>query len=223
MLLLLSIALSGWAMWLLRAHLTGSASAGDARRHRVRVRAVPLRSLSSPRAAGHDLPAADAVFRAGASTRAIGATCGAADACVVAQVYCGIYYAVFLVTALARSSIPLQLSARCRPSGARRSFARAFRPLAVAALVVAPYLAAYVLNRDIARRAIRSRRAQLYSATLGELPGHDSTANVIHGGWSAQLGQPERRLFPGVMAFVLAGVGLLAIDRRRVDAVVHRR
>ena len=44
-------------------------------RHHVRVRALPLRSLSSPRAASHDLPAADTALLRAADRSSIHARC----------------------------------------------------------------------------------------------------------------------------------------------------
>jgi hypothetical protein len=59
---------------------------------------------------------------------------------------------------------------------------------------------------------------RLYSATPGNYLA-TTTANVMHGGWSAQFGQSERFLFPGVLTIALAGLGLYAIDRRRVTLI----
>jgi hypothetical protein len=58
----------------------------------------------------------------------------------------------------------------------------------------------------------------LYSATLTNYLATTS-ANVVHGGWSAPFGQSERFLFPGVLTIVLAGLGLYAIDRKRVTLI----
>jgi hypothetical protein len=43
---------------------------------------------------------------------------------------------------------------------------------------------------------------------------------VLHGPWSRPFGQPERLLFPGVIAIALAIVGVLMIDRQRVTLIV---
>lgn len=212
LLILVSIASSGAAMWWYARRLTGSASAAVLAG--IVFSFVPFRfdhfqhlelqaTMFMPLALLCVTRACDSGERRDV---------WAAIACLVAQVYCGIYYAVFLVTALL-VVIPLELSALS--SERRKAIVRSGIPaLAIAAVVVAPYLAAYLMNRGtLGERSdqdvlLYSATARNYLATLNE--------NVIHGGWSAGLGQPERRLFPGVIAVALAGIGLLGIDRRRI-------
>ena len=57
----------------------------------------------------------------------------------------------------------------------------------------------------------------LYSATLQNYLATPE-ANIIHGARSG-LGQPERLLFPGVLAIAIGVIGLLTIDRRRVVVI----
>lgn len=212
LLILASMALSGAAMWLYARRLTGSASAGVIAGiafvfvpfrfdhfHHLELQATMFMPLT--------LWCLTRAFESGDRRDLWGAI-----ACLVAQVYCGIYYAVFLVTALL-IVIPLHLSAL--PAGRRKALARASLPaLAIGALVVALYLAAYVMNRGIVgERSDRdvlaySATARNYLAALEE--------NLVHGRWSARFGDLERRLFPGAIALALAGVGLIGIDRRRV-------
>ena len=212
LLILVSIALSGAAMWLYARRLTGSASGGVIAG--IAFSFVPFRfdhfqhlelqaTMFMPLTLWYLMRAFDSGDRRDV---------WGAIACLVAQVYCGIYYAVFLATALL-IVVPLHLGAL--PVERRKALVRASVPaLAIGALVIAPYLAAYVMNRDIVgERSDRevleySATARNYLATLKE--------NLVHGWWSAGFGQAERRLFPGAIAVVLAGIGLVGIDRRRV-------
>jgi hypothetical protein len=212
LLILVSMALSGAAMWLYARQLTGSASAGVIAG--IAFSFVPFRfdhfqhlELQATMFMPLTLWCLAGAFESGNRRDVWGAI-----ACLVAQVYCGIYYAVFLVTALL-IVIPLQL--RGLTADRRKALVRAGVPaLAIGALLIAPYLAAYVMNRGIVgERSDRdvleySATARNYLATL--------KANLVHGWWSAPLGHPERRLFPGAIALVLAGIGLIGIDRRRV-------
>ena len=212
LLILASIALSGAAMWLYARRLTGSVSAGVIAG--IVFSFVPFRfdhfqhlELQATMFMPLTLWCLARACDSGQPRDLWGAT-----ACLVAQVYCGIYYAVFLVTMLLLV-VPLQLSAL--PAARRKALVRASIPaLAIGAVVIAPYLAVYVMNRaTLGERSDRdvllySATAQNYLATLKE--------NVVHGWWSAPLGQAERRLFPGAIALVLAGVGLWQIDRSRI-------
>ena len=90
------------------------------------------------------------------------------------------------------------------PADARRRVVGVTIPVAIVGLiVVAPYGYAYSLNRVTLGERVE-KDVQLYSATLPNYLATRST-NVIHGGWSAQFGQSERFLFPGVLAMALAG------------------
>ncbi len=215
LLILASIALSGWAMWLYAYHLTNSASAAVLAG--IVFAFVPFRfdhfahlELQATMFMPLALWFLSRTFDTGDRRDVWGAA-----ACLVAQVFCGIYYAVFLVTAL-MFVIPLRLATV--PAERRAALIRASVPaLAAAALAVAPYLAAYVMNRGtLGERSDRdvvaySATPLNYLATVG--------GNLVHGWWSTPLGQAERRLFPGLTAIVLAAVGLIGIDRRRVALV----
>ena len=95
------------------------------------------------------------------------------------------------------------------PADARRRVRRARSiPAAIVALiVVAPYAVAYALNRETLGERL-DRDILLYSATLTNYLATPA-AQRVHGGWSAPFGQSERFLFPGVLAIVLAVVGVL--------------
>jgi hypothetical protein len=89
----------------------------------------------------------------------------------------------------------------------------------VGILVVVPYLLAYMGNRGTLGER-NDREVQLYSATwLNYLAA--TPDNLTHGGWSGAFGQNERRLFPGVLATVLALAGALGQrGRKKVTLVI---
>lgn len=137
-------------------------------------------------------------------------------ASLAAQVYCGLYYAVFLASALV-FVIPLRLAGL--PPDRRRVIRRALMwALPAAGLMVAPYLAVYVMNRGALGERLASD-VLLYSATPGNYLATPE-GNLIHGWWAGALGQNERRLFPGFLALALAAVGLVRVDRRRASLIV---
>ena len=215
-LLLLSIALSGWAMWRYALHLTGNFSAALLsgivfafvpfrfdHYHHLELQAtifLPLTLLYFDRAI------------ASGSKRDAWLTMAA----LVAQVYSCIYYSIFLATAL----IPIAaLRLWWSTPQARIAFARAIVPAGLVALVaVLPYAVAYGLNRETLGERL-DRDILLYSATLRNYLA-TPTANIVHGAWSQPFGQPERLLFPGVIALALAIAGLLIIDRQRITLIV---
>ncbi len=135
---------------------------------------------------------------------------------IVLQLLSGIYYAVFLVTALA-VAVPIRW---LREPGAHRR--RLLRQLTIVSLVAGlcalPYLAIYMQNRSsVGERS--PDEVRLYSATPANYLATDP-ANVIHGWWSADLGRAERRLFPGVIAIGLAGLGLWGWSSRKTSVAL---
>lgn len=215
-LLLLSMALSGWAMWRYAMHLTGdmngSLLAGivftfvpfrfDHYQH-LELQAtffMPLALLYLDRAL------------ASRSRRDAWLTM----AMFVAQLYSCIYYAVFLATAMAVVGFVELWSAS--PQG-RRAFLGAIVPAAIVALLfAAPYAMTYSINRDTLGERT-DRDVQLYSATVSNYLA-TTEFNIVHGGWARPFGAPERMLFPGVLAIVLAISGLRRIDRARLSTLV---
>jgi hypothetical protein len=215
-LLLLSIALSGWAMWRYALHLTGNFAgallAGIVfafvpyrfdHYHHLELQAtifMPLTLMWLDRAI-HSGSRRDAWWTMAA---------------FVAQVYSCIYYAVFLATAL----IPIAaLRLWWSTPAARRAFVRSITPAVIAALIaVSPYAIAYGRNRESLGERL-DRDILLYSATLANYLATPE-ANVIHWAWSRAFGQPERLLFPGLITIALAIIGLRVIDRRRVELIV---
>jgi hypothetical protein len=210
-LLLSSIALSGWAMWLYAARLTRSRPAAVVAG--VIYAFVPYRFdhfMHLELQATFFLPLALLAVERLIETRSH-RDAALLMAAVVGEVYSGIYYAVFLVTALALI-VPFRMT--YLDSGARAKVVKALLPASlVAALVVAPYLLVYLSNRATLgeRRdpdiASFSASPENYLATTPD--------NVVHGEWSAGFGTSERRLFPGVVAILLTIAGVRSLDRRR--------
>lgn len=132
-------------------------------------------------------------------------------ACLVLQLLSGIYYAIFLATALA-VVIPLRWFSM--DILARNRFARQLVVVgAVAAACALPYLSIYVQNRGTVGERSESEMLR-YSATLVNYLASDPY-NLVHGRWGAGLGSSERRLFPGVAALVLGAIGLWGWSSRK--------
>ena len=216
LLILLSIALSGWAMWLYATYLTGSALAGIVAGTVFAF--VPFRFdhfMHLELQATFFLPLTLLWLERALDTRSRRHAALTAAA-FAGQVFAGIYYAVFLATALL-VIVPYRLWLIDR--AARVQFARVMLPaLGVAAVVISPYLLAYVSNRGTVGERL-DRDIAMYSATL-ENYWSAPPENVVHGEWSAGYGRNERRLFPGVLALVATAVGLLALDRRRITLLI---
>ena len=210
-LVLMSIALSGWAMWLYASRLTGSGAAGVIAG--IAYAFVPFRfdhfmhlELHATFFLPLALLALERLFETRSRRHA-----ALLMAAIVGQVYSGIYYAVFLATAL-MLIVAFRITLLDRQ--ARAALANALTPaMIVAALAVTPYLLVYVTNR-VTLGERQEREIARYSATpqnfLAATP-----ENIIHGGWSGPLGSSELRLFPGALALVLALVGVPGSDRRR--------
>jgi hypothetical protein len=215
-LLLLSIALSGWAMWRYAMHLTadmnGSVLAG------IIFAFVPYRFDHYQHLeleATIFMPLALLYFDR-ALTSHSKRDAWLAMAMFVAQLYSCIYYAVFLATAMA--AVAIAVLWKTAPHG-RRAFLGAIVPAAIVAmLIAAPYAMTYSSNRaTLGERT--DRDVQLYSATISNYLATPEF-NVIHGAWARSFGRPERLLFPGVLAIVLAIRGLRRIDRARLTMLV---
>jgi hypothetical protein len=215
-LLLLSIALSGWAMWRLALHFTGDALASvlagtvfafvpyrfDHFAH-LELQAtifLPLTLLYFDRAV------------TGGSRRDAWLTMIA----FVGQVYTCIYYSIFLATAL----VPLAVFrvSTVTPGERRRFLRNIAAPVLIALLAVSPYAITYSLNRDALGERV-DRDVLLYSATITNYLGSPAS-NVLHGGWSGAFGAAERCLFPGIIAIVLAIVGVARLDRHRISLAI---
>jgi len=214
-LLLASIALSGWAMWKYGLHLTGNGAAAIVggivfafvpyrfdHLHHLELQAtfcLPLTLLYVDRAVAHR-SSRDAWL---------------AMASFVGQVYSCVYYSVFLATAL----VPIVAWKvwRLAPE-ARRAFLRVMAaPVMAAAAITLPYLMVYAINRETLGERPNSE-VRLYSATLWNYLAAPES-NIIHGSRSGRFGAPERLLFPGAVALVLAGIGLVARGRRAMVVI----
>jgi hypothetical protein len=216
LLLLGSIALSGAAMWLYAFQLTASRLAAIVaglifafspfhfdHLHHLELQATMFIPLT--------LWFVERAFASGRPADVIGAV-----AAWTGQVLCGIYYAVFLATALLLI-VPIRwwLLPRDRRPALVRPFVLA---LVLMAVVVGPYLLQYSINR--ARVGDRSvDEVGLYSATLSNYLATPEE-NLVHGVWSGPLGQNERRLALGFLALLLALIGLRRIDRQRVTLLI---
>jgi hypothetical protein len=208
--LLMSIALSGWAMWQYAAHMTGSPA--GAVLAGIVFAFVPFRFDHY-----HHLELQAALFlpltllyferTIETGSRRLAWLMMAAFA---AQMYSCIYYAIFLATALVPiAMLRLWLAA----PGVRMAFVRAVVPAVAGALVIViPYAMAYGANRGALGDRVDSD-VQLYSATWSNYFA-TTAANAWYGA-TAAYGKPERYLFPGAIAIVLGSIGLIAFDRRR--------
>jgi hypothetical protein len=214
--LLGSIALSGAAMWLYAFQLTSSRLAALLagiifafcpfrfdHLHHLELQATMFIPLT--------LWWVERAFASGRAADVYGAV-----GSLACQVLCGIYYAVFLATALL-IIVPLRLYG-LSPERRRALLKPAVGALVVGAIVVVPYLLVYSANRT----TLGDR--SLYDVGLYSAEPDDYLAtpvdNLVHGVWSGPLGKNERRLFPGFIALVLALVGLYGFDRRRLTLVV---
>jgi len=215
LLVLLSIAVSGWAMWRYATHLTGNAAAGMLAG--IVFAFVPFRFDHFNHLelqAGFFLPLTLLAFERVLETRSR-RDAAAMAAAFAGQVFAGIYYAIFLATAML-VVVPYRL--RALDPASRLAVLRVLSPaFTIAFVVISPYLLSYVSNRGTLGERL-DRDIEMYSATL---PNYLSATpeNVVHGAWSAPLGRSERRLFPGVIAMVLAVAGL-ALDRRRISLLI---
>ena len=124
-----------------------------------------------------------------------------------------VYFTVFFATVMAVLAPLLCLST---PAPLRR---RALLPIAAGALLAVTVLGLYVIPYRAARSIVGERgvgERVLYAAG----PKHYVAAmpeSILYGGITGNLGLHEKRLFPGFVALLLAGVGLWPpLDRRRV-------
>jgi len=139
----------------------------------------------------------------------------AAGACVALQILSSIYYGIFLALLIWIAAVLLVIRDRGVP------FRQAALPLvvggllatAVSALYARPYM--YVHGRTGDRPAsevveFSARPADYLAATPN---------NQVYGG-ASRSGGPERRLFPGAVAMLLAAIGLLLVPPSR-RAIVY--
>jgi hypothetical protein len=132
------------------------------------------------------------------------------------QFMSSIYYGIFLATLLALSALLLLCAAR------GDVWKRGLATLLVAALVGAAAIAPYVVPYAKTRQQVGTRSAEQV-LEFGARPSSYLVAtdtNLLYGERSAPRGRPERRLFPGLLAVLLAIVGLL-LRRPSNEAIVY--
>ena len=132
------------------------------------------------------------------------------------QFLSSIYYGIFLATLLALAAALLV----CRARGA--SLRQAAVPLLVGALVTGVVLAPYVIPYASTRQRVGTRSPEQV-LEFGARPSSYLVAtdtNLLYGAASAPRGRPERRLFPGLLALLLAVTGLL-LRRPTDEAIVY--
>jgi hypothetical protein len=130
------------------------------------------------------------------------------------QFLSSIYYGIFLATLLALAGALLL----CRARG--ESLRRAIAALAFGALVAAVVLAPYAMPYASTRQRVGTRSPEQI-LEFGARPSSYLVAtdtNLLYGTESAPRGRPERRLFPGLLALLLAVTGLLL--RRPTDEAI---
>jgi hypothetical protein len=124
---------------------------------------------------------------------------------VTLQMLSSIYYGIFLATLLGLSAILLLICDRAV------TFRRAIVPLAAGAMIAAIVCGAYSLPYLRTRDALGERpdiEVALYSARPSSYLVATPT-NSLYGDTFESRGGPERRLFPGALAVLLAMIGLL--------------
>jgi hypothetical protein len=141
---------------------------------------------------------------------------GLVGAFVALQFMSSIYYGVFLATLLGLSSA-LLLCATARADLRSRLSALGIAA-ATAAILTAPYAIPYAATTH--RVGHRSEeQVRTYSARPSSYLVATDT-NYLYGERFLSRGRPERRLFPGVLAVLLAITGLL-LRRPSVEAIVY--
>ena len=132
----------------------------------------------------------------------------ATGAFVALQLLSSIYYGVFLAVLLPLVTV-VQLIGRDRRQALavlKRLAAGAALAIVVAALYAVPYLRTSARVGDRGRNEVTAYSARPRDYLVA------TSSNVLYG--SRSRGQPERRLFPGFVAPLLALVGLLLNGRR---------
>ncbi len=133
------------------------------------------------------------------------------------QTLSSIYYGVFLAVVLAGLAVALWVS---KPGGLRR---RAIAGFACGGVVAAALLLPYAQPYHRARERVGTRSdalVQYYSAGPTDYAAA-TPGNWLYGAVADDMGQHEKRLFPGILAVCLAVVGLWPpFERRRVVMAV---
>ncbi|HEX6464445.1 MAG TPA: hypothetical protein VFZ98_08335, partial [Vicinamibacterales bacterium] len=219
LLLLAAIALSGAAMFALARYLTGSRAAGIVAgivfafapyrfEHFMHMEMqwamwMPLAFLALHR-----------LYDTGQMRYGV-----ALGACLALQILSSIYYGIFLAVLLALAALLLVARDRAVPikSVLAPLAAAAVIALAVAAVYARPYARVHARTGDRPVGDIQQFSARPASYLVA------TPNNWMYGvspdGYEPRAGGPERRLFPGTLALVLAAFGLLLVPVSRRSMV----
>ena len=132
------------------------------------------------------------------------------------QFLSSIYYGIFLATLLALGTA--LLLCRARGAALRRTAPALLVGAAVAGALLTPYAIPYARTRQ--HVGTRSPEQVLEFGARASSYVVSTDSNLLYGARSAQRGRPERRLFPGLLAVLLALVGLL-LRRPTDEAIVY--
>lgn len=132
------------------------------------------------------------------------------------QFMSSIYYGVFLATLLGLCAVFFLCSTR--KGEARNRMAGLAIAVATAAVLTAPYAIQYASTRNRVEARSEEQVLAFSARPSSYLVATDS--NYLYGARAARRGRPERRLFPGVLAPVLAIIGLL-LRRPSNEAIVY--
>jgi hypothetical protein len=124
---------------------------------------------------------------------------------VALQMMSSIYYGIFLITLAGLCAVLLFVAAP------RDRLARTIPPLAAGAAIAGIVCAAYAMPYLATRRTLGGRsndQVLTYSATPSSYR-VATPENLLYGARSGRAGRPERRLFPGMLALLLAFVAVI--------------
>ena len=139
----------------------------------------------------------------------------AAGGFVALQMLSSVYYGIFLAALLAVAGVLLlAVNGRRTPRGTLIGLAAGAGLAAVICGAYSrPYVRAHARTGDRPVAEVTSFSATPKSYVVAT-PG-----NLLYGRWHARWGGPERRLFPGFTALVLALIGMLVSRRRRITVL----
>jgi hypothetical protein len=132
------------------------------------------------------------------------------------QFLSSIYYGIFLATLLALAAALLLCGVR--GDALKRGALAMVLAAVVGAVILAPYVVPYATTRQEVGGRSAEQVLEFGARPSSYLVATDS--NLLYGARSAARGRPERRLFPGVLAVLLAVVGLL-LRRPTDEAIVY--
>ncbi len=209
--LLFSLAASGFAMYLLVQHLTGrqwpSMAAG------VAYAFLPYRFVHVPQIqleALEWLPAAFLCLHLYVERGQVRYALGLAAVAAI-ETLCCVYYGMFLAVALATAVLAIAATDR----RARRAtwFAMLAGAAVAGAIAVAPVASVYARVHD---KSGLERSSEEMSARSADLATYFSSTAPLNAPILRAIGTPRDYLFPGFLVLLLAAVGLLSAARSRI-------